>query len=76
MKYNGLSYGWSVEDMILSAALKRYKAVIYVLFHYYSFPILPIPLYLPLPQWIYKASGKSGEQEVSCFTHIAPQNSS
>lgn len=76
MKYSGLSHSGSVQDMILSAALKRYKAVIYVLFHYSSFPILPLPLHLPLPQWIHKASGKSGEREVSCFTHIAPQNSS
>lgn len=47
--------------MILSTALKRYKAVKYVLFCYSSFPILPLLPHLPLLQWIHKASEKSGK---------------
>lgn len=61
MKYNGLSYSRSVQDMILSTALKRYRAVKYVLFCYSSFPILPLLPHLPLLQWIHKTSEKSGK---------------
>lgn len=66
--------------MVLSNALQRYKAVKYILFHSSSFPIFPLLSHLPLPQWIYKASEKSGEWCVyplgsKLFTHSAPQNS-
>lgn len=80
MKYNGLSYRGSVQDMILSTALKRYKAVKYILFHYSTFPMLILLSHLPFLQWIHKASEKSGKccaypLGSSWFTHIAPQNS-
>lgn len=61
MKHNSLSYGGSVQAVIFSTSLKRYKAVKYILFHYSTFPILTRLPHLPLLQWIHKASEKSGK---------------
>lgn len=65
MKYNGLSYSGSVQDMILSTVLERHKTVRKYIIPLILFSHIPPPFLSPLTSMDPKALEKSGNG--SCY---------